>query len=114
MYLIARYLATVHIMGLKTQYFSFVKDKKIEDLKVLLWKIMDELTTMDHEDRRSHEMRLSERQVLALQEHLTVGDVADSAKTLLCMKYTEFLRRYYSNIKKGEETSLLLRAKYMK
>lgn len=32
----------VHIIGLKTQYFSFVRDKQVERLKVGLWKIQDE------------------------------------------------------------------------
>lgn len=94
-YLLGRYLAAAHVIGVRTQHFSFVDDAQIERLKVLLWKILDELLTMNHEDRASVEMRWWEGDVLAVQEHMTVPGGEDAeAGGLQVMGFVEFKRNY--------------------
>jgi len=52
--------------------FSGAHQRQLGDaLKKLLWKIQDELISMNYEDRESLEMRWFEGDILAVQEHVT-------------------------------------------
>ena len=90
-YLMGKYFAAVHIIGVRTQYFSFVRGGAGERLKIALWKVQDEWCTMNHEERRGLEMRWFEGDVLAVQEHLTVPC---GEKELQVLGWTGFLKDY--------------------
>ncbi|KAM7208209.1 hypothetical protein V8F20_001489 [Naviculisporaceae sp. PSN 640] len=102
-YLFGQYFAGVHIVREMTQFFSHIRGGKGERLKTLIWKIQDEFISMKYEEREDLELRWVERDVLAVQEVMTVPcDNPDFTKEhpsmsgggLRTMSWIEFQRNY--------------------
>lgn len=95
MYLLGRYLASVHIINEKTHLFAHIRGTKAEMLKKLLWKIQNEFVSMDYEGRESLEMRWFEGDILAVQEHLieVVSDGEGPAQELRIIGWVAFQKK---------------------
>jgi hypothetical protein len=113
-YLIGSYFASVHIIREMTHFFAHIKGKEAENLKKLLWKIQDEFISMDYEGRESREMRWSEGDMLAAQEHLTEAvkhkgtETTETTRELRVIGWTDFQKKYKpaSELQHGDSPGL--------
>jgi hypothetical protein len=97
-FLIGQYFAGVHIIREMTSFFAHMRDKRVEGLNKLLWKIQDKFKSMHYDGRESLEMRWFEGDMLAVQEHLTVASDVDgdgNAAEMRTIGWVEFQKKYY-------------------
>lgn len=90
-YLFGQYFAGVHIIRETTQFFAHMQGGRTEQLKKLLWEIQDEFVSMHYEGRENLMLRWAERDILEVQESMTVVDGDGSLRT---MRWVEFQKDY--------------------
>jgi len=70
-YLLAQFLAWTHILKIKTQFLAFYEDKSTSNLRKILYKINDELSTSRY-DQSGWNFRLWPGHQLAIAENMMV------------------------------------------
>jgi hypothetical protein len=104
-YLMGQYFVWVHLIRSKTQYFSFMKDDRVSELKTLLYTIHNEFISMEYEERENWELRWREGDVLAVQERMRVSADLDGdgkAEETSPMTWVQF-QEHYEDVKSGAE-----------